>query len=89
MKPSEVAYRLYLDLYNKFSDTRFETTEEAIEASRAVSDQLVAYKVACDAEYKAAEEAWAASPEGIQEAADIAAYRAYNAQFEEATDASL
>jgi hypothetical protein len=73
MLQSEVAYRVYYTMYNKFMDTRFETTEAAIAASREVSAQLVVYKDACEAEYKAA---------------DIAAYKAYNAQFE-VTDASM
>jgi hypothetical protein len=86
MLQSELAYRCYCELYNKFMDTRFDTTEEALVASRAVSDQLVVYKDAMDAEYQAAETAYAMTAEGIQEAADIAAYKAYNAQFE-VTDA--
>ena len=35
-----------------------------------------------DAEYQASEAAYAITPEGIQEAIDIAAYKAYNAKFE-------
>jgi hypothetical protein len=86
MLQSELAYRCYCELYNKFMDTRFDTTEEALVASSSVSAQLVVYKDAMDAEYQAAETAYAMTAEGIQEAADIAAYKAYNAQFE-VTDA--
>ena len=82
MLQSEVAYRAYRDLYNKFMGTRFETTEAAIAASREVSAQLTVYKDAMDAEYQASEAAYAITPEGIQEAIDIAAYKAYNAKFE-------
>jgi hypothetical protein len=86
MLQSELAYRCYCELYNKFMDTRFDTTEEALVASTEVSAQLVVLQDAMDAEYQAAETAYAMTAEGIQEAADIAAYKAYNAQFE-VTDA--
>lgn len=88
MLQSEVAYRAYFAMYNKFMDTRFETTEEALAASKEISAQLVVYKDACEAEHQAFEAAYALTAEGIKEAADIAAYKAYNAQFE-VTDASL
>ena len=57
MLQSEVAYRAYYAMYNKFMDTRFETNEAALAAADAVFAQLAVYTAACDAEDKAA---WAA-----------------------------